>query len=258
MKTKKMIYPVFFLLILVLIPVLLRAGETKTRIIMDMAGRRVVIKDPVNTIVTTFKPSSLCVLSLGLAHKLVGIDNSSKQDRMQQAVFPGVVNIAGVGSKTMGINFETVVSLKPDLVILYSQKDGLALADRLDTMKIPSIVIMPETFDSIKTSLRMIALAAGEEHNSLLVVNQMDRVLDIVAQRLIGLPDEAKKSGYFASGRGIFSTTTGNMLQDEIFRKAGVKNVSSHLSGYFQDISPEQLVKWNPDIMVLSQHMKKK
>jgi iron complex transport system substrate-binding protein len=257
MKIKNMSRHLFLGIVLLLIPAFLTAAETKTRTLIDMAGRRVIIKDPVDKIVTTFKPASLCVLSLGLAHKLVGIDNSSRLDRMQQAVFPGVVNVTGVGTKTMGINFETLVSLKPDLVILYSQKDGLALADRLNAMKIPSIVIMPETFDSIKQSLRVIALAAGGTDKPLFVEHQMDRVLDVVAQRLAGLRDAVKKTGYFASARGIFSTTTGNMLQDEIFSKAGVRNVSGHLTGYFQDISPEQLVKWNPDIMVLSQHMKK-
>lgn len=248
---------VFHLLVLGLIfPGAVPAGEAKIRVITDMANRRVIIKDPVEKIVTTFKPASLCVLSLGLQHKLVGIDSSSKRDRLQRAVFPGVVKLAGVGSKSMGINFETLVSLKPDLVILYSQKDGIELADRLESMKIPSIVIIPETFESINESMRMIATATGEPGKIKIVENQIDTMLRFVAQRLEGLTNQERKTGYFASTRGLFSTATGNMLQDEIFTRAGVKNVSHHLTGYFQDISPEQLVKWNPDIMVLSQHMK--
>ncbi|CCK79119.1 ABC transporter substrate-binding protein [Desulfobacula toluolica] len=243
--------------VLLLIPGILGATQIKSRIITDMAGRTVLIKDPVEKIVTTFKPASLCMLSLGLAHKLVGIDTHSKQDRLQLSVFPDVAMLTGVGSKTMGINFETLVSLKPDLVILYSQKDGLALADRLIALGISSIVIMPETFDSIKKSLRVIALAAGELKKSRIIERQMDKTLDLLSQRLAGVPQNLKKTGYFASSKGIFSTTTGNMLQNEIFNAAGVENVSSHLTGYFQNISPEQLVKWNPDIIVLSQHMKK-
>ncbi|MCK5165496.1 MAG: ABC transporter substrate-binding protein [Desulfobacula sp.] len=250
-------YPVLLLIILVFIPAPLPASEIKTRTITDMADRRVIIKHRVDKIVTTFKPSSLCVLSLGLAHKLVGIDSSSRQDRLFQAVFPEVVNLTGVGSKSMGINFETLVSLKPDLVIFYSQKDGLSFADRLDSINIPCVVIIPETFDTIKESMRVIALAAGEPERTIYVENQMDTVMDLVAQRLSGLVKEDRKTGYFASFKGIYSTATGNMLQDEIFSKAGIENVSRHLRGYFQDISPEQLMKWNPDIMVLSQHMKK-
>ncbi len=39
----------------------------------------------------------------------------------------------------------------------------------------------------------------------------MDRVLEAVARRLDGIPDGTKKTGYFASTRGIFSTATGNV-----------------------------------------------
>jgi iron complex transport system substrate-binding protein len=85
----------------------------------------------------------------------------------------------------------------------------------------------------------------------------MNDVLSLVDNRLADLPGSRKKTGYFASTLGLFSTTTGSMLQDEIFSRARIRNVSSHLTGYFQDISPEQLVEWDPDIMVLSQHMKK-
>jgi iron complex transport system substrate-binding protein len=233
------------------------AGDDGTRTLTDMAGRRVVIKDPVNRIVTTFKPASLCVFSLGLAHKLVGVDTSSRQDPLHLAVFPGIADVAGVGTKSMGINFETLVALKPDLVILYSQKEGIFLADRLAGMNIPSIVILPETFETIKQTLRVIAEAAGVPGKSRYVEDQMDGVTGFVAQRVGALDEKERKTGYFASALGLFSTTTAHMIQHEIFNLAGLKNVSGRLTGYFQDISPEQLVQWNPDIMVLSQYLKK-
>ncbi len=239
-----------------LIPTILSAREINLRTITDMAGRKVIIKGAVNKIVTTFKPSTLCILSLGLHHKLVGVDSSSKRDKLSLAVFPDIVDVTAIGSKSMGINFETLVSLKPDLVILYSQKDGLVLAERLHSTGIPSIVILPETFDSIKKSILLIANAAGESEKAESIVHQMDAVTNLLEKRLTRLSTAEKKSGYFASSRGLFSTTTKDMLQDEIFNKAGIRNVSHDLSGYFQDISPEQLIKWNPDIMVFSQHMK--
>ncbi|MCK5099453.1 MAG: ABC transporter substrate-binding protein [Desulfobacteraceae bacterium] len=259
-KKKQHFFQCFACLIVItglLIPGLLFANATNERIITDMVGRQVVIKGNVDKIITTFKPSTLCILSLGLQHKLVGVDSSSKRDRLSLAVFPGITEVKGIGSKSMGINFETLVFLKPDLVILYSQKDGLSLAERLKTIGIPAIVIFPETFDTIKESMRLIAQAAGEPGRTQHVETQMDDVVKLTAERLKGLTKKDKKTGYFSSSIGIFSTTTGNMLQDEIFNQAGVQNVSHHLKGYFQDISPEQLIAWNPDIMVLSQHMKR-
>jgi iron complex transport system substrate-binding protein len=232
------------------------AAET-TRVVTDFAGRTIAITGPVRKIVTTFKPATLCVLSLGLAHKLVGVDTSSKRDRLAKAVFPGIRDISGIGSKTMGINFEALAALKPDLVILYAQKDGLKLAARLRLLDIPSIIILPETFDTIKSSLNLIIQAAGGSDRTTTVDKCMDAIITLVRERVKNIPAKDRKTGYFASARGVFSTATGNMLQNEIFTIAGIHNVSEKLRGYFQDISPEQLVKWNPDIIVLSRHMKK-
>ncbi len=257
MKKNILSSTIVLILILSFFPDVVNAGSRDGRVVTDMAGRTMVINREVKRIITTFKPSTLFILCLGLQHKLVGIDTSSKRDKLTLAVFPDVIKVTGVGSKTMGINFETLVSLKPDLVILYPQKNGLALAKRLETINIPSIVIIPETFATIKESLRLIALAAGRRTEILNIEQQMDAVLSLTAGRLSGLKEEDRKRGYFASTRGIFSTTTGNMLQDEVFRRAGIINVSHDLAGYFQDISPEQLIKWNPDVIVLSQHMKK-
>ena len=231
--------------------------EQNSRMVMDQAGRRVVIPGVVNKIVTTFKPATLCVLSLGLAPKLIGVDTSSKRDRLSKAVVPKINQVTGIGNKSMGINFETLVSLEPDLVILYSQKDGLQVADRLASLNIPAIVILPESFQTIRLSLKLIARAVGGETNILAVEQQMDNLLHLIRERLKDLPQEKRKTGYFASSRGVFSTTTGNMIQHEIFTTAGIENVSGKLTGYFQDISPEQLFRWNPDLMVLSRHMKR-
>jgi len=234
------------------------AREHQTpRMVMDQANRRVVIPGDVNKIVTTFKPATLCVLALGLAPRLIGVDSSSKQDKLSRAVFPGMNEVTGIGSKSMGINFEALVSLEPDLVILYSQKDGRQLANRLADLNIPAIIILPETFQTIQLSLELIARAVGGKTNLRAVEQQMDQMLLLIRERLGSLPQENRKTGYFASSRGVFNTTTGNMIQHEIFTTAGIKNVSSNLTGYFQDISPEQLFRWNPDIMVLSRHMKR-
>lgn len=245
----------YFSLCLSLVILLTLAGSAAaSQSLRDMAGRQVTIKGPVNRIITTFKPASLMAFCLGLQHKLVGMDNSSRKDPLLKAIYPDVINLPGVGKKQTGLNFETLVTLEPDLVILYSQKDGLNLAKRLKQVNIASIVIVPESFESIKKAMVIISRAAGTYDPDIPVFTQMDKILDILDQRLSSL--DIRKTGYFASPSGLFSTATGSMLQTQILNRAGVDNVAGHLKGFFQDISPEQLIQWNPDIIILSMHMK--
>ncbi len=243
------------ILMIVVFFVLPSPGFCETRTIKDMAGRSVTLTGVVERIVTTFKPATLSVFALGLQGKIVGIDSSAQHDRLFKAMLPTVSDLPGVGTKSRGINFETVVSLSPDLVILYAQKDGIELAKRLAVMKIPSIIILPESFVSVKTSLQIIAQATGATERAAEINRVMDDTLKLVEKRINQLSPDDRKTGYFVSPRGLFSTATGNMLQDDIFSRAGVVNVAHDLQGYFQDVSPEQFVAWNPDLLILSQHL---
>ena len=228
--------------------------ESSGQTITDMAGRNLTLPGPAQRIITTFKPATLCLFSLGLENRIVGIDASSRQDRLHRAVMPEVSRLTSVGSKSAGLNFETMVSLTPDLVILYAQKNGLSLAKKLEKIRIPSIIILPEDFQSVERSIDLIARAAGVSGRAELVTGTMEALLFKVAERIAPLVMDQKKTGYFASPRGLFSTATGNMLQDEIFEKAGIINVAHELSGYFQDISAEQFMNWNPEMIVFSRH----
>ncbi len=232
---------------------ILFAQEDRT--IIDMAGRRVIIHGEVKKIIPTFKPVTLCILSLGLQDRLVGIDTHSKKDKLTRTVFPGVTKLTGVGTKSTGINLETVLSLAPDLVILYAQKDGLYLAERLESMGISAIIILPESMDNIRKSLEIIARAVGLPQQSSGAINAMDEVLSLVTSRTKSIPLRDRKKAYFASSRSFFNTAAGNMLQDNILNRAGMINVSHKLTGYFQDISPEQFLNWNPDIIFLSRNL---
>ena len=109
-------------------------GVEPPRQVVDMAGRKVDLPAKVNRIVTTFKPATLCVLALGLGDRLVGVDPGSTRERLQISVIPALAKAAPVGDKSKGVNFEAVVSLKPDLVVLYAQSGGPELAGRLASL----------------------------------------------------------------------------------------------------------------------------
>jgi len=225
------------------------------RIITDMAGRQVVLPKRVKRIVTTFKPATLCVFCLGLTKYLVGVDTDSTRDPFDVALYPQITKVTRVGSKSQGLNFETIVSLKPDVVIIYAQKDGLQIADRLSELNIAVIVILPETINTLKQCLRLVAQLVDEPERAEKVIQAMDDVLKLVRDKVNHIPAGKRKTVYYASPRGFFSTASGELLQDKMISMAGGINVGHGLKGYFQDISPEQLIFWNPDIIVVSRNI---
>ncbi|MFP4048697.1 MAG: ABC transporter substrate-binding protein [Desulfovermiculus sp.] len=226
----------------------LQAGTFVT----DAAGRQVEVPETINRLVTTFKPATLLVLSLNAADTLIGVDNSSRFDPLNLAVAPELKKAVGVGSKSQDISLETVISLKPDLVILYSQKTGIQLADRLQDSGCPAVVIAPETFDSIEKNLRMLGKALDREEQAVRVIQAMHNVQETTHSRVQDLEKEERKTVYYAGPSGFLSTAPSGMLQDVMIDRAGGRNAASGLHGYFKQVSPEQLMDWAPDSIILS------
>lgn len=230
-------------------------ADPEFRNITDMAGRTVLLKGEIHRVIPTFKPVTLCLLSLGYQDRMVGIDTHSKRDPLTRTIFPEVSRLTGVGTKSIGINLETLVGLQPELVILYSQKDGLDLANRLEKMGIAAIIILPENMEMIRQSLTIMARAIGGGPGTSHAAQVMDDALSLVSRRMASLAPENRKTAYFASPRHLFSTATGDMLQDDILTRAGLINVAHDLSGYFPDISPEQFLRWNPQMIFISRSL---
>jgi iron complex transport system substrate-binding protein len=228
------------------------AAGSPTHAVTDMVGRRVAVPDKVRRLVTTFKPASLCVTALGLQGSLVAIDTDSRRDRLQLAVDPSLARLPAVGQKTTGLNFEAILAANPDLVILFSQKDGIVVADRLVDHGVAAIVILPENLQTLYETLRLIAGAAGVPERAAQTIATCQRIVDSAGRRVASVEAKDRKRVYFASPLGTFTTASGDMLQDEMIHLAGGINAGHALSGYFREISPEQFIAWNPDIVVIS------
>lgn len=231
---------------------LLTALPATARTVTDMAGRTVEINGHATRLVTTYRPASLCVAALRLTDRLVGVESDARYCTLQKRISPGIRNLPGVGSKSTGLNFETILSVAPDLVILYSQKDGKALADRLTRYGVPAIIIEPESFAGLEEALRLIADAVGEPERADKTIAECNRVMDLAAKHIALIPPAKRRSVYFASPNGLFSTATGDILQNEIITRAGGINVGRDLHGYFREISPEQFLLWDPEFITIS------
>ena len=234
--------------------VLAATASAADRPLTDMVGRSVRVPIEARRIVTTFKPASLCVAALGLQDRLVGIDTSSRRDPLFLGVAPALADLPAVGQKSTGLNFEAILAVKPDLVILFAQKDGITIADRLVNHGVAAIVILPEKIETLYATLRLIAEAAGAPEMSEAPIAACQRVLNLVEQRVAAIAPDRRKVVYFAAPQGLFFTASGDLLQDEMVTMAGGINAGHALTGYFREISPEQFIAWNPDLVLVSGH----
>lgn len=219
--------------------------------VTDQAGRTVAVAQPVKRVVTTFIPATIFALSAGLGNVLVGASNKDITSSIYQALVDPKHPPVLVGNRTVGLSFETIFSLKPDLVIMYGQEDGIRLADRLTSLGIPAIVILPESITKMTETLDIIGTASERKPHT----NKVVRALENIQEMMLKKCSNADRYKVYYATNQILCTVSGDMLQNEMIDLAGGRNVSAGTHGFFMTINQEQLLSWNPDIIIASERL---
>ena len=205
------------------------------------------VDSSINKVVTTYKPATDLVLALGAVDKLVGAqDKASSDELIKKLVGDSATEIVEVGSKKNGVNIEAVLSLDPDLVIMYPTKDDDETVKKLKDQNIKVISINPESIELLKNDILTVGKALGVNDRAEELIKYYEDKIKFVEEKVSSVE---KKKVYMASSRGILSTVSSDMYQHEIIEAAGGINVASDLKGGSNDVTVEQLLNWNPDII---------
>ncbi|HPY73950.1 MAG TPA: ABC transporter substrate-binding protein [Planctomycetota bacterium] len=200
-------------------------------------------------IISTYRPTTHIVLALGKQHTLVGIHPNTDIPLFQYLI-QNLQNLVIVGSKARGVNIETVVSLNPNIVLLYDTVSGGKIEEQLSNFGIRSFLLKVESIVEIQESLLVLGKELHVENKANIVVQEMDRILQLVQKRLT--KNMKKKRIFFASSSIFLRSYSKWMLQNEMIERAGGIHVVDMETSGSSNISLEQLVLWNPDCIILS------
>ena len=262
-KAVKRIFPLLLLLILFSCALLSgcadleKTGEGEdTRTVIDQAGREVVIPAEVNRIATTWRPCTFMVFAVGGYEKLVGVDGGSTKTPFTTGVWPDIANVAMVGDKKSGINKEELVAAEPDVVCIWKEASQEGILEQLEELGIPALVIIPESAESMKEAAALLGEVLDCSEQAEKIIAYYDDVVSMVEDRLKDLSPEERTRVYLAGAHGILSSCGSDFYQHFLIEKAGGINVAAELQGGWQNVSPEQLVEWDPDVIVADPYCK--
>jgi len=179
---------------------------------------------------------------LGAQNKLVGISDFCVYP-------PETERIAKIGGMH-NINFEVLLSLHPDVVLIgsmISQKD----VDAIEKMGIPVICIVEETsMEGMADMMEVIGRITQCEEKAMTEASKWRNEVKEMRQEN-ALDTVTKKKVYYVVGFGDAGDFTApkNTHINEIIELAGCENVGKTLSSW--NISREVLFKANPDIILI-------
>lgn len=222
-----------------------KVDNTKSIVVEDQLGRKVELKGPANKIISSYYISTSILISLGVQDKVVGIEGKAKTREMYKKVAKDFLDLPAVGSGKE-INVEECMKLNPDVVIIPTRLKSFI--PQFEKLNIPVVAIEPETFEGFNECVELIGKISGADERA----SELLKYYDDTIKRVEGMTKDLKDkpSVYLSGSSDILRASTSKMYQNYMINVSGGNNVTSNIDeGYWTNISVEQLINYNPEVI---------
>lgn len=215
--------------------------------VTDHVGRKVVIEEEPQKLVSGYYISTSLLIALDLDEKLVGIEAKADKRAIYKLAAPELIELPNVGT-AKEFDLEGCAALEPDLVILPIKLKSAV--ETLEGLGIDVLLVNPENQELLTEMINMIATATNTEDKAEQLLGFTATQESYLAQTLAG----AETPGVYLAGNSSMLSTAGNaMYQSDMIRLAGGVNVAAEIEDtYWVEIDYEQLLTWNPDYIILA------
>lgn len=218
--------------------------------VVDILGNEVTLEAPASKLVGTHNPTMNTAVVLGGGGKYIaGFGNKEMADVLYSYVYPELKDEVTQIGKGKNINYETVLTTGADLAILPQR--FAYMVEEFNAVGIPAIVILSstESYDTIRDAINLMGEVVGEEARAEEILAYFDGILSKIEERTASVAE--KPSVMFLGSSSMYAVAPGAMIQSDIMASAGAVNAVTGVEvlGSFADVSPEEIVGWNPDII---------
>ena len=228
--------------------------------VTDYAEREISIEKPAERIIVMADNAFQIVKELGAVDKVVGLDSKTKgywDLYLISETNPELKSLPDLG-KTKNPNYEQILSLNPDLILLKGNKEA---ADILQAKTgVPVVAIVSKNGYDFEI-YNLIGKLLGKEQNAKIVINELQSQKEKLEKILKDIHENKKKSAYIVvqnSKGSLFRT----LKKADSLALANIENVASAASKVdewgFAEVSKEEFLNWKPDFIFLDEPLSEK
>jgi iron complex transport system substrate-binding protein len=220
--------------------------------VVDTTGRSVDVPQPVERIASAYGIGTYYVYALGAGDRLVaawyvGVKAASQAPASFRIVEPRLDQLLRSGDP----NVEDLIALGTDFVIADGAKHA-AFAEQMQGLGVPALLLAPETAEGVVETILTLGAVLGDEAQARAASLTADfyRVYGVAAVAASATPNPNRPRVLFL-GSSPLQVASGAMYQTQLVEAAGGVSVSADLSGSWNTVSLEQILVWNPDVVVI-------
>jgi iron complex transport system substrate-binding protein len=220
--------------------------------VTDGAGRTVAVPTRVLRVFPAGPPAAIVLYTVA-PDLLIGWPRANRPEEREFLLpdigsRPEIGRITGRGNTA---NLEVVLALKPDLILDIGSVNAtyVSLADRVtEQTKIP-YALLDGRFDGIAASYRTIGTLVGRPGPAEALARYTDETIKTITGRIAAIPRERRPRVYYARGPRGLETGLGGSINVETIELLA-NNVAGGTSGGLSNVSIEQVLLWNPDVII--------
>ena len=218
------------------------AWASTPSVVRDDRGEVISLPRVPHRIVTLMPALAESVCALGACDRLVGTDRFANWPASVLAL----PKLGGMDD----VSLEALVRLKPDLVLLGR---SARLLPRLVALGIPVMALEPQTQAQVQHSLQRLAVVLGLPEPDQQAAKVWQQVQAQLTQARAAMPPQAKgASVYFEAGSGGYAAAESSFI-GELITALGLRNVVPAHLGPFPQLSPEWVLRNQPDLIMMGQ-----
>lgn len=254
MKRKTTVWRAFIIvLILALVTLTCSAGhepatDNGTKVVTDMAGREVTIPKNIGSIATVgggLPPVNSYIFAIGqgkkIANDLPDIFAKAGRHEYQYVIEPGLKSKPRIQTTALDFSLEDLMKINPDIAFTMN-KNSMEIIEKSG---IP--VIYLSSSKSEKDVMKLLGEIFGEEERAKKYARYFDDTIARVDKVISSIPDDKRLKVLFWNYKGMSECT---ICKGRIEKSGGIP-VSTNDSSNEGQFDYEQLLTWDPDVMVL-------
>ena len=217
--------------------------------VTDMAGNKVTVPRRVIRIATVSATATQLIFAVGAQDQLVAAKfGPAVKGKAMALIFPRMSQIPDAGDQNTA-NIESLLAVRPDIVLT----EAGSMLTALKAAGLPAYAFSAEQPGQLVDGITRMGQLTGR-------VQQAQKAVDLLNSRMKMVTDAvaavqaAQRPRVYVAGSGIFKTFGGDFFQTFMVRNAGGVSVSEGISGGKIDVSPEQVLAWNPDVIILTSY----
>jgi iron complex transport system substrate-binding protein len=221
--------------------------------VTDFRGKQLTFNKPVQRIVCLMESALSGLYMLDAGQQVVGVSSAvydssvfswyaALDDRIRRKILP-------IPGNWDFVNIESVIALKPDVVVMWSKQSESIAALEEQGIKVFGVFIAGK--EDVYREILALGTMTGKEQRAKELVDYSRQEISRFSRKVSSLPAIRRPGVYYMWPQGNLETSCGTSTVNDLITLAGGRNVCSLLPDEHLVVNLEQVLAWNPEMIVM-------